>query len=147
MDPSNDLTLDTWVPSTNEQLYPPQEDDNPINPEMFDFSDISMPSKGIGVVDDWQTSSDVAKIESNEPRRISFVSSPSSTRPKPRRQKQKLSLERFLANKEECRSTCANSATNPVSRKDYTRLKPKLKLACSSNKLSYTFMNAVNIYW
>ena len=52
MNPFNVMTLVSPAPRTDEQPHPTQEDD----PEMFGIPDVSMPSIGVCVVDEWQTS-------------------------------------------------------------------------------------------
>ena len=52
-------------------------------------------------------------IDFNEPRRVSFASSPSSTPPPPPRQKRKLSIGMSFHQKGECRSRPARHAASP----------------------------------
>ena len=66
----------------------------------------------------WDTPS-TSTFDSNEPRQISFISSPSSTPPSPRRQKRKLSMGTFFLKKWECRSTHATHAASPYKREKH----------------------------
>ena len=70
----------------------PTQADSPIHTEIFGNSDISTLPMGVSTVDAWQISSDVGTSETDEPRRISLASGPSSIPEPPRNQKRKLIL-------------------------------------------------------
>ena len=103
----------------------------------------------ISTVDDWQTSSDVWTLESDEARSIFIDSSPSLTPPPPRRQIQKLSSGMSFL-KKECHSTAARTAVNPYQRKRQPNAQNKLKHyyfhSNSKLQLSYIVIIIVHFY-
>ena len=108
---------------------------SPHSPEPSIPSPISTPPINVSTIEGWDTmhtttddaifytddeprrvycdisSSDT--FDSNEPRNVSVASSPSSTRPPPRRQKRKLSVRMSFPKTGESRTTPARHAANP----------------------------------
>ena len=90
------MTPTSPSPITEEQSHLPKNGDIPIQDEKFDVSDISTPSRMVSSVYGLETTSDVGRFYSEEPKRISPASSQSWTPPTLRRQKQKLSMGMFF---------------------------------------------------
>ena len=130
MNSFNIMTLGFPALRTEAQPYQTQEEENPINTEKFDISDVPTLSVGVSTVDAWQTSSGVGTFDKDEPQRISTQSSPSSTRPSPRRQKRKLITEKLFLKKRECRRMSVKTAVKLCQRKDIPRLRVKLEKSC-----------------
>ena len=79
MNPSNVLTPMFPAPITEARSYRTANDNIPIQEEPFDNSGISKPSMMVNSVNAWETSSDMGTFYSDEPRRVSLASCPSST--------------------------------------------------------------------
>ena len=75
MKPFNIVTTVSPASTTEAQQCPTQYVDSPINPKIFDISDISTPPVDISTVDDWQTSSNIDTFKLDEPRRLHIDSS------------------------------------------------------------------------
>ena len=112
------------------------EDDSPQSPEPSDPSPNSTPPMNVSTIEGWETPHTTTDdntfysseneprrvywdfppnetFDSNEPRRVSFASSPSSTPPPPPQRKRKLSMGTSFSQKGECRSTPARHAASP----------------------------------
>ena len=81
----------------------------PLSPASFQIFEIWTPSMTTSTLNAWNTSSDMRTFYSDEPRKISVLSSSSPLR-SPSRHRKKVSLGIYFSKKSACRSTYAKPA-------------------------------------
>ena len=127
------------------------QEESPQSPEPSDPSLISTPPMNVSTIESWETPhtttgentfsssekeprrvywdfSPDKTFDSNEPRRVSPATSPSSTPPPPSRQKRRLNMWMSFPKKGECRSTSARHAAKPFQTEIQPIAPGKLKL-------------------
>ena len=134
----NDLNLppNPFIVLPTMAVIQQDQEDSPQSPEPSDPSPISTPPMNLSTIEGWETPHTTTDdntfylseneprhvywdfspneiFESNEPRRVSFASSPSSTPPPPPRHKRKLRLGMSLPQRGGGRSTSARHAASP----------------------------------
>ena len=144
----NDLNLprNPFIVLATMAVIQQDQEDSPKSQEPSDPSPISTPPMNLSTIDGWETPHTTTDnntfysseneprrvywdflpdetFESNEPRRVSPASSPSSTPPPPLRQKKRLSMGLSFPQKGECRSTPARHVANPYRKKRHPMLR------------------------